>query len=88
MNPMHPEGIETITAEEKLREELLQTYEEYCQLLLEIVNHLTPSPNAEYSGSDLPVADLSKARDYVPCKGSQHFKHETGDFDLNSPPRF
>lgn len=53
---MHPQGIETLTAEEKLRHELLRTYEEYYQLLLEIINSL--SPDTARLRSDLPVTDF------------------------------
>jgi hypothetical protein len=59
MNSMHPQGIETMTAEEKLRQELLRTYEEYCQLLLEVIHHL--SPDAPSLWSNVQVTDLNDA---------------------------
>jgi hypothetical protein len=75
MNSMHPQGIETITAEEKLQEELLQTYEEYCQLLLEIINHL--GPGAALLRSDLPVTDLSYAHKVLVSRSTNTSPYRT-----------
>ena len=42
MNSRHPQGNGMITAEGQLQDELLRTWEEYYQLLVEIVNRLSP----------------------------------------------
>ena len=63
MNSMHPQGIETLIAEGNLRYELLRTYEEYYQLLLAIINLLSPEVatfQTELSVRHVPQAALKR----------------------------
>ncbi len=75
MNAMHTQGNETMTAEVQLEYELLRTWEEYYQLLLEIVNHL--GPDVPQLRSDLQVTDLSTAHKVVVSKSAITAPHRT-----------
>lgn len=57
MNSTHRQRIEDLTPERELRYELLCTYVEYYQLLLEIINHL--SSEAPLLMSDFPITNSS-----------------------------
>ena len=75
MNFSHTQGNGTMTAEVQLEYELLRTWEEYYQLLLEIVNHL--SPEAPQLRSDLQVTDLSTVHKVVVSKSAITAPHRT-----------
>ena len=70
MNPRHTQLIGTMTAEVELQYELLRTWKEYYQLLVEIVNQL--SPYASQSRSDLPVSILSDVKASKSATTSPH----------------
>ena len=75
MNTRHPQGNGTMPAKVQLEHELLRTWEKYYELLLEIVNYL--SPNAPQLRSDLLVTDLSTVHKVVVSKSAITTPHRT-----------
>ncbi len=68
MNPTHPQRIDDMGPEEKLRNELLYTYEAYCELFVEIVKYLRS--NFPSLGKGLPLPDQSDASKILVSKSA------------------